>query len=333
MKRWIFFLVTVMLGSLLWAQESATPRQTVVTAVTNGDVAALKKLLDANPEFGIDDVIDEWGSTLLMQAVYQVQPEVVELLLARGANPAIRDRKGFTVLDTVRSDRYSRFAKYKEDELRLMRLQKRSEDDVAKWLRFYEQQYSPEMQEKRLKIKGLIEKACLEKEKQSAPSLSPRAEESRAPKGGIENMMMSHDVTYKDGEYKIMGGIRNKKLSIIMIRALHDFPENNSSFFAFLFSSHSDNIIVRTPSLPLMMMEPGYGGVFYIRGKNIEYYRKKWDPEFLFAFFRKLKTDQSDKEFDILEFCKSVGADQTPVPCNRIFTTDRVLPDECKGRF
>lgn len=98
-----------------------------------------------------------------MYAVSKVQPVAVELLLEKGADPTIRSTFNFTVLDNVRSTAYSGSPEYKENQLRFMRLQKRSEDDIARWLQHYELQYSPEMLEKRQKIKKMIEKAYFDK--------------------------------------------------------------------------------------------------------------------------------------------------------------------------
>lgn len=138
-------------------------------------------------------------------------------------------------------------------------------------------------------------------------------------KNDTPSMVFGSSVTYKNGIYWIMGGISNKSLSIITIRSVHDLPDPNGPGFTYSYSTVDKNIILQTPSFPTILIKPGYGGLFYFNGKNIEFYKKEFDQVFLVDFFKKLNCDQEDKEFDISKFCRSIGINEPPVQLDKIF--------------
>jgi ankyrin repeat protein len=71
-----------------------------MNAVSNGDLPAMQKLLDAGADINARSV---WGSTALMYAVKTERPEVVQLLLSRGANVNLKDKYGGTALASADS--------------------------------------------------------------------------------------------------------------------------------------------------------------------------------------------------------------------------------------
>ena len=86
-------------------------RSLLETGVMYGDIQTIKALL----AYGADlEVRDEWGGSLLHQALSREEPEILELLLVAGADPQARNANGLTpamVLrlrkDRLESDVYS----------------------------------------------------------------------------------------------------------------------------------------------------------------------------------------------------------------------------------
>jgi ankyrin repeat protein len=71
------------------------PFKTAINAIEKGEVETIRGLLDR----GLDeDAMDMSGNTLLMTAVFKLQPDIVELLLERGASPKIANNGGITPL-------------------------------------------------------------------------------------------------------------------------------------------------------------------------------------------------------------------------------------------
>ena len=134
--------------------------------------------------------------------------------------------------------------------------------------------------------------------------------------GKVKSISFSHDVAFQDGNYWITGAVRDDDLSVIAIIKRNNLLNHNNIYLAYTISSQNDNIVLSTTSLPNITIKPGFGGVYYIRGNCIEFYKKDMTPEFLSVFFRNLKADQNYNKFNIVEFCNTIGADLTPVQLN-----------------
>lgn len=87
MKRFWFLLLAVGLAG----PATATSLDAARTGAEMGRSSVVRDYLD---EGGAIDALDFRGSTLLIQAARNGQTEVVALLLARGANPALRSSAG-----------------------------------------------------------------------------------------------------------------------------------------------------------------------------------------------------------------------------------------------
>ena len=70
-------------------------RDKLLTAVKQGDVAAVKALLDSGANV---ETRNDSGRTLLMLAALKAPPDVVKLLLERGAQVNVQDTDGVTAL-------------------------------------------------------------------------------------------------------------------------------------------------------------------------------------------------------------------------------------------
>ena len=75
-----------------------TPMEEIHAAVRNGDVAALRELLDAHPELLNANTHNRFGSTALHFAAYFKQQAIVEELLKRGADVNAVNNEGTTPL-------------------------------------------------------------------------------------------------------------------------------------------------------------------------------------------------------------------------------------------
>ena len=134
--------------------------------------------------------------------------------------------------------------------------------------------------------------------------------------GKAKNESIYRDVAFQDGNYWITGAVRDDDFSVIVIRKKSDAPNPAETSVGYGFSTEHNNIVFHTTSLPDIIIKPGFGGIYYIKGNRIEFYRQDMTPEFLSAFLCNLETNQTDREFDIGEFCNTIGADSTPVPFN-----------------
>ncbi len=72
-------------------------------AISQGDLASLRKLVDADPD--LVSFCDSFGDTLLLTAIDEEQVEIVRFLIAEGADPDVAVNDGYTCLLTaVESD-------------------------------------------------------------------------------------------------------------------------------------------------------------------------------------------------------------------------------------
>ncbi len=171
MKKWKIILFAAFCGFFLLGCQS----QKMLNAVKTGDVVTVKKILDADEDFDVNQVYTKWRWTLLMYAVRDTQPEIVEMLLKRGADPTIKSRKGCTALGKASSRAYLGSEEYKQKQLCFMRRWlKRNERYITKWLQEYDKQHTPEIEKKKRKIKDLILKAYVDQTKPLANSIIHR---------------------------------------------------------------------------------------------------------------------------------------------------------------
>lgn len=92
-------LIIFMFASVVQAGE-------IHKAAEKGDVAKVEKILKANP--CLLDSLDKDGYTPLHKAVLKNKIKVVELLLAKGADVSIKDKKGKTALDYATKNKNKR---------------------------------------------------------------------------------------------------------------------------------------------------------------------------------------------------------------------------------
>src|SRR5258707_194527 len=89
----LFRLITI--GPLILAGNLSAAESTVAEAVMRDDKPALRALLKQKADVNAP-LVD--GATALHWAAQSDDPETVDLLLAAGAKPNLKDRYGFTAL-------------------------------------------------------------------------------------------------------------------------------------------------------------------------------------------------------------------------------------------
>ena len=166
-RSWAIVLSLLLVGFLanLWAAGTEIKSSEIIAKVEKGDIKAVKSMLDEGP-LQVNGRLGKWRSTPLNLAASSNQVEMVELLLEEGASVNVQDRKGFSTYMWVKSPIYLGDDENKQAQIDFLRKRKKSQKEIAEWSKEYDRRYSPDVVEKRTKIKALIEKAYADEIKQ-----------------------------------------------------------------------------------------------------------------------------------------------------------------------
>jgi hypothetical protein len=114
MRKWwvlggavVVLAIAGMVGIATWDISTA---KRLFAIIDSGDESVLATALN---RWNVN-VTDVWGETPLIYASAKVDYRACKLLLDAGANPAMRDRKGYSALDYV-AGMYQRATHYDED--------------------------------------------------------------------------------------------------------------------------------------------------------------------------------------------------------------------------